>query len=59
MSNEFNRIHNRIDEIDLALTLVGERDEPLPMGEEDALRAELVELRSRLSLLRTLYPLSA
>lgn len=57
--DEIIRIHNRLDEIDLALTLAGERDEPLPMGEEDALRAEQAELRSRLSVLRQIVPLSA
>ena len=41
-------ILDRLDEIDLALTLAGERDEPLPVGEEDALRAERAELQARL-----------
>jgi hypothetical protein len=50
--NETDRILDRLDEIDLALTLAGERDEPLPMGEEDALRAEQAELRARLFVAR-------
>lgn len=45
---EIKEMLDRLDEIDLALTLAGERDEPLPMGEEDALRAEQAELRATL-----------
>lgn len=47
-SEAVNAMFDRLDAIDLALTLAAERDEPLPMGEEDALRAERAELRSRL-----------
>ncbi len=46
--SQIDMMLDRLDEIDLALTLAGERDEPLPMGEEDALRAERAELQARL-----------
>jgi len=49
-SAETNAIFDRLDAIDLALTLAGEREEPLPMGEEDALRAERAELQARLEV---------
>lgn len=47
-SPEVNAIFDRLDAIDLALTLIGERDEPAPMGEEDALRAERAALVAKL-----------
>ncbi len=47
-TNETDRLLDRLDEIDLALTLAGERDEPLPMGDEDALRAERASIQATL-----------
>ena len=50
ISAETHAIFDRLDAIDLALTLAAERGEPLPMGEEDALRAERAALQVKLEV---------